>query len=152
MEGEHDLKLKDELKNCKGVLALCVRKNGRVIERWQDHNLIVDAGRIRMAELLGGTKAGQHVTHIGIGSGSVQADPGDINLTNRTLVPVKAVSIDGKTAHFDFFIGTDAGNGTAIREFGLFCADGTMFSRRVRSGTIEKEPDIEIEGYWEIHF
>ena len=146
------MKLQDEMKNCKGVLTVCVRKNGRVVERWQDNNLIVDAGRIRMAELLGGTKANQHVTHVGIGSGSTPADPGDINLTNLTLVPVKAAVIDGKTVHFDFFIGTDIGNGTAIREFALFCADETMFSRRVRNGTIEKESDIEIEGYWEIHF
>ena len=146
------MKLLDEMKNCKGVLTICVRQNGRVIEQWQDNNLIVDAGRIRMAELLGGTKASQHVTHVGIGSGSAPADPGDINLTDRVLVPVKTVVIDGKTVHFDFFVPADVGNGTAIREFGLFCADGTMFSRRVRSGTIEKEPDIEIEGYWEIHF
>ena len=146
------MKLREELNGCKGALALCIKKNGRVIERWHDKNLIVDTGRIRMAELLGGTAVGKHVTHVGIGSGSDPADPGDIDITNKTLVPIKAVTINGKTAHFDFFIGTDVGNGTAIREFGLFCADGTMFSRRVRSGTIEKASDIEIEGYWEISF
>ena len=146
------MKLQDDMKNCKGVLAVSIRKNGHVIERWKDENLIVDAGRIRMAQLLGGATVGQHITHVGIGSGSTPTDPGDINLTDRTLVPISAAIIDGKMVHFDFFIGAETGNGTAIREFGLFCADETMFSRRVRSGTIEKEPDIEIEGYWEIHF
>ncbi|WP_029542864.1 hypothetical protein [Selenomonas sp. AB3002] len=43
-------------------------------------------------------------------------------------------------------------NGLAIREFGLFFGDGTLFSRRVRKSTIGKEDDIQITGYWEIYF
>ena len=49
-------------------------------------------------------------------------------------------------------IATNVANGMAIREFGLFFADNTLFSRRVRKSTIGKEDDIQITGYWEIYF
>lgn len=145
------MKLRDIAGNFKGNLGLRVKKNGVLIEEWADHNMIVNLGRNRMAELLNGSSVA-YVTHIGVGSGSVAEDIDDTTLSGLVLIPVKATNISAKTAHFDFFIDTGTANGLAIREFGLFCGDGVMFSRRVRTGTIEKANDIEIEGYWEIHF
>ena len=43
-------------------------------------------------------------------------------------------------------------NGKAIKEFGLLCADGTLFARRTRTKALEKENDISIEGEWLIIF
>jgi hypothetical protein len=37
---------------------------------------------------------------------------------------------------------TSEDNGQAIMEFGLVCADNTLFSRRVRANPIYKEADI----------
>jgi hypothetical protein len=47
---------------------------------------------------------------------------------------------------------TSEDNGQAIMEFGLVCADNTLFSRRVRANPIYKAADISIEGQWTIIF
>jgi hypothetical protein len=35
-------------------------------------------------------------------------------------------------------------------EFGLLCADGTLFARRTRTKPINKESDISLSGSWTI--
>lgn len=145
------MRIADNSSDMRGNLAIRVMKNGRVVDCWEDHNLIVNSGRNRMAELLNGSST-SYVSHIGVGSGTATEDVDDSSLTNQVLVPVSGTSITARTAHFDFRIDTSTANGISIREFGLFCGDGVMFSRRVRTGVIEKADDIEIEGYWEIHF
>lgn len=134
-----------------GHLNFAVKRNGEVVDTYDNHNLIVTAGRQRMAELLAGASSA-HVTHVGIGTGTDAASIDDTALKDQVLIPVTGTKAEGKVAHFDFTIDTGTGNGLKIREFGLFCADGTMFSHRVRTGVIEKADDIEIEGYWEIRF
>ena len=64
---------------------------------------------------------------------------------------MSSVEYANNKVKFNFTIGTNVANGMAIREFGLFFADGTIFSRRVRASAIGKESDIEITGYWEIY-
>ena len=137
---------------CKGEFHIDVLKNGRIVQTISDHNMVVDVGRIRLAELAAGTKANQHITQIGLGSGSETEDASDISLTNQTLLPLSGVTVTGRDVRFDFFVDTDQANGLQVHEFGLFCADNTMFSHRVRSGVIEKENDIQLKGYWILHF
>ncbi|MBQ9528190.1 MAG: hypothetical protein IJR68_11315, partial [Fretibacterium sp.] len=91
-------------------------------------------------------------TQIGVGSGRETEDGGDTVLENQQLFPLSSSSVDGRDARFDFVIGENDANGLAIREFGLFCSDNTMFTHRVRHGVIEKENDIELHGYWILHF
>ena len=59
----------DSAKPCRGDFHLAVYKGGEIIDRVDDHNLVVDAGRIRLAELAAG-KSGSCITKIGVGSGS----------------------------------------------------------------------------------
>lgn len=141
----------DSTKPCKGDFHLAVYKGGKIIDRIDDHNLVVDAGRIRLAELAAG-KSGSCITKIGVGSGSVQETATDTELVEQQLFPLTSASVDGRDARFDFLIDNSQANGLKIHEFGLFCADGTMFSHRVRTGLIEKEDDIQIKGYWILHF
>ena len=68
------------------------------------------------------------------------------------LFPLDKASVTGRDARFDFSIDNTQANGLKIHEFGLFCKDGMMFSHRVRKGIIEKEDDIQIRGYWILHF
>lgn len=145
------LSLQDKIAPCKGEFHLRVLKRGRIIDKVDDHNLVVDAGRIRLAELAAG-KSGAYITHIGLGSGSTAEDVSDVQLENQELFPLTGANVDGRDVRFDFFIDTGEANGLAIREFGLFCSDGTMFSHRVRKGVIEKQDDIQIQGYWILHF
>lgn len=99
------------------------------------------------------------IAYVGVGSsGGAEKDTGT-ELTDQQLFPITKTSVDGRDARFDFVIGTDDANGIPIREFGLFCEDGTMFSHRIRrrkdtgaASVIDKQDDISIEGYWIIHF
>lgn len=141
----------DSTKPCKGDFHLAVYKGGEIIDRVDDHNLVVDAGRIRLAELAAG-KSGSCITKIGVGSGSTAEAADDTELEGQQLFPLTLATVDGRDARFDFLIDNSQANGLKIHEFGLFCADGTMFSHRVRTGLIEKEDDIQIKGYWILHF
>lgn len=141
----------DSTKPCRGDFHLAVYKGGEIIGRVDDHNLVVDAGRIRLAELAAG-KSGSCITKIGVGSGSTAEAADDTELEGQQLFPLTSASVDGRDARFDFLIDNTQANGLKIHEFGLFCADGTMFSHRVRTGLIEKEDDIQIKGYWILHF
>lgn len=141
----------DSAKSCRGDFHLAVCKGGKIIDRIDDHNLVVDAGRIRLAELAAG-KSGSYIAKIGVGSGSTQEAATDTELVEQQLFPLTSASVGGRDARFDFLIDNSQANGLKIHEFGLFCADGTMFSHRVRTGLIEKEDDIQIKGYWILHF
>lgn len=141
----------EDIQRCRGEFHIEVRRRGKVIKTFGDHNLVVNSGRVRLAELAAG-KNDKYITQIGLGTGSAAETEDDTALENQRLFPLSASSVDGRDARFDFVIGENDANGLAIREFGLFCSDGTMFTHRVRRGVIEKESDIELHGYWILHF
>lgn len=144
------LSIKDQMHEMRGNVHLCIKKNGKVIHEEDDHNLIVTAGRAKLARLMGGGYNG-HISQVGIGEGTAAASESDTGLTNGVRVDIESVTYSGTSVKFNFCIGTGQGNGLNVREFGLFFADGTIFSRRVRASAIGKESDIEITGYWEIY-
>ena len=146
----------------RGEFALRVFRNGIPVMEAADHNLVVNAGRVRLAQLAAG-KSGAHIAYIGVGSGTAKEQDGDTSLENQQIFPIKTASVIGRDARFDFEIGETQANGLSIREFGLFCTDKTMFSHRVRVRvdeetkeervlTIDKDRDIKIVGYWILHF
>lgn len=144
------LSIKDQMHEMRGNVHLCIRKNGMVISEEDDHNLIVTEGRAKLARLIGGGYTG-HISQVGVGEGMEAASESDTDLTNGVKVDIESVTYSGTSVRFNFCIGTGQANGLAVREFGLFFADGTIFSRRVRQSVIGKESDIEITGYWEIY-
>lgn len=150
--------LEDRQKPVTGDFHIRILRNGKQVSRIDDHNLVVYSGRARLAELLAG-KSTSAAAYIGVGSGAADENDTDTELTDQQLFELTGSSVDGRDARFDFVIGADQANGLAIREFGLFCADKTMFSHRVRrrrdtgeASVIDKQEDISIEGYWLIHF
>lgn len=148
------LRLSDALRGAlEGHLYLKVERRGKLIEEWDDHNLIMDAARPRIRDLCSGEMTNAFISHLGVGEGQEPAAPTDTSLTNCVLVPFTTVgNPDTTTARFGFLIGPDVANGLAIREFGLFCGDGKLFAKRVRERVIEKDADMSIFGYWDIHF
>ena len=147
------MKLSDTAPQCEGILHLSVYQSGKLRENIAEHNMIMDAGRGRMAELLSGEQTGKHIGYLGVGTGAVAPMVTDKDLTNRQLIPITSVDFPtARTARFHFVIATTDANGMAIHEFGLFCVDNLMFSRRVRDKIIDKAADIEITGYWDIRF
>ena len=151
------VRFQDNTAALRGEFALQVFKGGKLVEQYADHNLIVNAGRERLAELAAGLSS-KYITQLGVGTGETDEAETDTQLENQQLFALSNASTDGRDAKFDFVITPEQANGLKITEFALFCADNAMFSHRVRktqSGEvrgIEKENDIQIEGYWIIHF
>ncbi len=141
---------KEQLNSMRGSVELKIYRNGVLEEIEREHNLIVTAGRSKLAKLLGGGYAGG-INRVGVGTGSTPAADTDTGLTSPVYIPVKSVEYSTAKVRFNFVIGTSDANGVNIRELGLFFADNTMFSRRVRKSVIGKEADLQITGYWEIY-
>ena len=142
---------KEQLNSMRGSVELKIYRNGVLEEIEREHNLIVTAGRSKLAKLLGGGYAGG-INRVGVGTGSTPAADTDTGLTSPVYIPIKSVEYSTAKVRFNFVIGTSDANGVNIRELGLFFADNTMFSRRVRKSVIGKEADLQITGYWEIYF
>ena len=156
------MRFEDSTKNITGEIHLEVYHKNKLVKKIDEHNLVVDAGRRRLAELAAG-KVGSYsesyITHIGLGSGSEIEKVSDTELENQQLFPLTSVELNGRDVKCNFFIADNEANGLSIRELGLFCSDGTMFSHRVRRdestgevGVIEKFSDIELKGFWILHF
>ena len=149
------MRIDDRARPVTGEIYAKIYKNNKVIEEISDHNLVVDVGRKRLAELAAGKVASytnSYISHIGLGSGNTTESVSDTGLKDQQLFPLTSVEVNGRDVKCNFFIANDEAVGLSIHELGLFCSDGTMFSHRVREGVIEKFDDIEIRGYWILHF
>jgi hypothetical protein len=148
-----ELHFKDTHRPIKGIFDLKVIKNGKVIEHTRDENLIVDGARVQMAHLIAGESANRQITKIAFGTnGTAPA----VNNTAITDAFEKAFSghtyPEAGQVKFSWNLATSEDNGQEIMEFGLLCADGTLFARRTREKPLNKESDIALQGTWEIVF
>lgn len=135
-----------------GILKVNIFKDGKIIESFQEKNLIVNGGRAAIANLIGGDTAGKSIVSIGFGTDGTLPVLTNTDLTDKFSKPVGFVSYPAnETVQFDFTLEVGENNGVTIREFGLFCADGTLFSRKVRAA-IDKTSAIRLEGFWTIQF
>lgn len=137
----------------KGRVYMEVRdaRTGELIERWEHDNLIVNGGLAAMARLCGSADQTKEVDTIGVGDDGTTAAGTDTALSNPFTRALSGVSYGGTNVVFSYQIGQNDANGLTIREFGLFCNDGTLFSRIVRN-PIVKTNQITISGTWTITF
>jgi hypothetical protein len=128
------------------------RPDGTLVESIDEENLIVNGAKDQLARLVGGNGTNRHITHIGFGTGTTAASPNDTGLTGAFWKPITSVSYPatGQVA-FAWSLSTAEANGMAITEFGLRCADGTLFARKVRAA-INKSDDLALTGTWTILF
>jgi hypothetical protein len=155
---------------------MTVRKDGKIIEQYEDHNLIVNNAKLLMAHLIGGDTTGTFITNIAFGTNGTPPTTDDTTITNAFSKPVSKVSypgflteeIDvgpvfglpyelivewvGYKVQFDWELRTSEDNGQAISEFGLLSGNQTLFNRKTRDNPIPKASDISIEGSWIITF
>lgn len=128
------------------------RADGTLIDSIDEENLIVNGAKDQLARLVGGDGTNRKITQIGFGTGTTEASPNNTSLTGAFWKPVTSVSYPatGQVA-FAWSLSTAEGNGLAITEFGLRCADGTLFARKVRA-PIHKSDDLALTGTWTIIF
>lgn len=136
-----------------GRLRIWVRKNGELIERFDEHNLIVDGAKVVMAHLAGGDVESRSVTKVAFGTNGTAPAATDHGISSPYEKGIDSVEYpqEGQVT-FHFSLGSTEANGKMIREFGLLCADGTLFARRIRTEALAKEQDITIDGEWTIAF
>jgi hypothetical protein len=150
------VKLKDEV--ClRGIFTMNVYKgegeNKKLIETFEDHNLIVNTARTTMAHLIAGDVTNRSMLSISFGTNGNTPTVDDTVITNPFTKNLGGVTyIDPGQARFAWSLSTSEGNGKAIMEFGMLSADGKLFCRRTRSTPINKESDISLEGTWTIIF
>ena len=124
-----------------------------LIEEFRDDNLIVNGARDQMARLIAGNVANRSINRIALGTSGTAPDVADTAITNQFAKPVNGFSYPSMgQVQIDWELLVTENNGMAILEFGLLCADNTLYSRRIRNNPIHKESDISLEGQWTIIF
>jgi hypothetical protein len=124
-----------------------------LVEESRRENLIVNGARNQMARLIAGNFTSRNITKISLGTNGTEPTVDDVEITNAFTKEVEGFSYPAMgQVTISWKLLTSEDNGQAIMEFGLVCADDTLFSRRVRAHPIYKETDISIEGQWTILF
>lgn len=139
---------------CRGRFDLHIFKNGVEIEHFVEHNLIVNSARTAMAHLVGSADSTKKITQFGIGTDGTEPELVNTGLTNlfkKNIDSVVYPEDDEYNVQFNFSLSVDEGNDMEITEFGLMCADDTLFARKVRKA-ISKDSDISLTGSWTIMF
>ena len=140
-------------KDLKGIFELTIRdRSGKIIEKYEDKNLIVDRARFNMAHLIGQSGNSVYIDAIGFGTGTAAPVPEDLVLTGSTEFAFDAVTYpDNNAVAFLWSLGYDDLVGMTITEFGLISNNGDLFSRKVRAAIV-KSDDFTVNGKWTILF
>jgi hypothetical protein len=150
------VEMKDAV-SLRGIFTMNVYKgegeNRKLIETFEDHNLIVNLARVSMAHLIAGDVAQRSMLSIAFGTNGTVPTVDDMDITNPYVKELGGVTYPQVgQVRFAWNLTTSEANGKAIMEFGLLTADGNLFCRRTRSTPINKESDISLEGTWTIIF
>lgn len=143
------MKLTDQF-TLRGDLELWLYRHDRLTDYLPGQNLIVNASRVMLANLIAGDGNGDYITDVGVGLDGTSPTPNDTGLTAPYWQKLASHTFPqpGQVA-FEFVLPKSAANGMAIREFGLRTHDGQLFARKTR-GVIEKDSDMSIKGTWTI--
>jgi len=135
----------------KGILTIEVYKNGILIDKIIENNLIVNGARDQVARLIAGNVTGRSINRIAFGTNGADPTLADTAITNQFVRNVKAFSYPATgQVQIDWELPVGENNGMAIMEFGLLTVDDTLFARRIRENPIHKEADISLVGHWTI--
>lgn len=141
---------------CTGdFFAVARNKQGEVVFSVEERNLVLDSAQEILSRLLTSGDAGAVIDRIGFGTNSTLPQGADTALTDPYYKVVTSATFNAPNqAVFDWTL--DYAEAVedpykTITEYALVCADGTLFSRKVK-GAIEKTEDISLTGQWVINF
>jgi hypothetical protein len=147
----------------RGTFALKVYKNGKLVERYVEKNLIVDAGFDLVQQLLSSAAADKHVTKIAFGDLTTPEvaetdpewtgvpDPIEINTGENWKTFDSVTFPTARSISFNWSLQGNQANGNDIAYFGLLSEDETLFAAKSRPA-IAKTEDIVLQGTWIINF
>jgi hypothetical protein len=137
----------------RGRFVMRVYKHGELVETFEDRNMIMNNAKQALASLIAGDGAGKHIAQIAVGANGTAPTPDDTALKTPFVKNIaQAVYPQSGQVEFSWTLSPTEANGMSIREFGLLCADGTLFARRTRDIPLQKKPDIALDGQWTIVF
>lgn len=143
----------DAIGRPEGIFTLNVFRGGKLIETYEDKNLVVDLSKQQLARLIGGDVANRSITKIGFGTSGTAPAAGNTTLTDAYVKLLGGVTYPTtNSVEFAFTLGTSEANGKSIMEFGLFTAGDVLFARKTRAGAIVKDSDLSLAGSWRINF
>lgn len=148
---ENKMTVSEQAPPIRGSLIYTVYKNGVEIDHVEDHNLVVNGGRTRLAELISG-KETRFITKIGFGTGGNSPQLTDTTLDNLRTIEITSSAVSGQSVTFNWFLDENHCNGMNISEFGLFTSDDIMVTHQQRGRVIGKEVDITIQGQYILNF
>ena len=123
---------------------------GKVLENYEDKNLVVTLGKTNIAKLLGGNAAGKKISKIAIGTGSATPAVTDTTLTGMFSKAISGVTYpDSNSVMFSWSLETDEGNGITIKEFGLLNDDNVLCARKIRADIV-KTSAVRLVGTWKV--
>ena len=118
----------------KGEFRL-VGKNrlGDIVLDYQDNNMIVGGAKRAICLLLSDSSADNKVINqIGFGRSNTTPTPADTSLSDAYVKQIDSYLYpETNKVSFRWQLGYDEANGINIVEFGLLCADNTLFAREV---------------------
>lgn len=134
----------------RGELRLRVEDQaGNILAESVGHNLIVAGGYEAAAEALAGV-TGAAIARVAVGSSDTEPVEDNTAITDAVSVRIKNITYPASgTVRFEFLFDYKTANGMTIREFGLFTADGRLFSRKTCEPIVKTESVI-IAGQWDI--
>ncbi len=137
----------------KGEIHLKVFQHGKIVDEYRVKNLVVDGGKDAIARLVSNDDPMKYINKIGFGEGNSTPVSSDVSLTNQFLKSFGSVSYPAvNQLQVNWTCTTLECNGMTIREFGLFCSDGTLFARRLALSPIVKNNTISLSGTWTLIF
>ncbi len=126
------------------------RKDGSVIDREEVSNLIVNAGKERVARLIGGVGSGVSAfTHIAIGEGIIAPAVGDTALVTEQEREAPTIAYEASyKCSFEHIFTFGSGVAYTITEAGIFdqASGGTMLDRFTFSDkVVDSDTDLYIK-------
>lgn len=127
-------------------------ENGVLIDTYQDRNLVVTGGREATTLLIGGSGTNKEIDRIAFGTNGADPTVVDTAITDEFAKAVNAITFPStESVQFDFSLELAENNGVTVREYGLLCADNTLFARKTRAPII-KDNTVRLEGTWTLNF
>lgn len=136
-----------------GEFFVRVLRSGKVVNEYRDANMIMSPAPNVLAHLLAGDWNNRQIAQIGVGTnGGAMPDPEVPALTNSFAKAIVGHNYPASNrVTFSWFIDVFEAVDMDIMEFGLICADNTLFARKTTE-VIEKSGDISLQGAWTIIF
>lgn len=147
--------MKDHSSPAAGHFHLRVFRRGLLVPELclDEPNLVVDVAKLSLAHLLGGDVTQRSVTQIGFGSNIAAPASTNTALATPFVKTLDSVAYPSSSqVAFNFSLASSEANGLQIAEFGLLCANGNLFARKVRNSALPKDTDISFTGTWTISF